>query len=133
METYHFHLDDNDYHNEELKPETNAISNSNSNLLDTLVVRMHQMKCIQKEAIALFEKKNKDYGDTFAQHGSIGVMIRMNDKINRYLSVKKRSIEYVKTETLRDTLIDLYNYTAMAIMLLDEQNQNQNQNNEINI
>lgn len=115
METFNFTLDDH---------QQTSSKNDNEHKLPTYssISRIDKMMAIQKEAFTLFEKKNKDYGDAFAQHGSIGVMIRMNDKINRYLSVKNRSIEYIKTETLRDTLIDLHNYAAMAIMLLDEEN-----------
>ena len=45
--------------------------------------------------------------------------IRMNDKVNRLMSVTKQGINLVSTETLRDTLIDLHNYSAMAITLVD--------------
>jgi len=76
---------------------------------------------IQKEAHLLFEKKNKDYGDAFANYGPIGVIVRMGDKIQRLISIQKNGINLVKTESLRDTLIDLHNYAAMAIMLLDEE------------
>ena len=74
---------------------------------------------IQKEAHLLFEKKNKDYGDAFANYGPIGVIVRMGDKIQRLISIQKNGINLVKTESLRDTLIDLHNYAAMAIMLLN--------------
>ena len=82
--------------------------------------RSEQYKKIQKEALELFTRKNKDYGDSFATFGSIGVIVRMEDKIKRLISINKNNITLVKEETLRDTLIDLHNYAAMAIMLLDE-------------
>ena len=44
----------------------------------------------------------------------------MGDKINRLSSVTNQGINLVKTESIRDTLIDLHNYSAMAIMLMDE-------------
>jgi len=82
--------------------------------------RVDQFKKIQKEGIELFEKKNRDYGDAFANYGPVGVIIRMGDKIQRLSSVSKNGISLVNNESLRDTLIDLHNYSAMAIMLLDE-------------
>jgi hypothetical protein len=82
--------------------------------------RVKQLIKIQSEALQLFKKKNKDYGDSFATFGSIGVIIRMQDKINRLVSVNKNNINCVNDESLRDTLIDLHNYSAMTIMLLDE-------------
>ena len=82
--------------------------------------RPNQLAEIQKEALELFSKKNKDYGDAFATYGPIGVIVRMGDKISRLQSIKKNSITMVNDEKIRDTLIDLHNYAAMAIMLLDE-------------
>lgn len=82
--------------------------------------RVNQFKTVQKEGLELFEKKNRDYGDAFANYGPVGVIVRMGDKIQRLSSVSKNGINLVNTESLRDTLIDLHNYSAMAIMLLDE-------------
>ena len=82
--------------------------------------RVEQMEQIQQEALELFTRKNKDYGDAFAQYGVIGVLMRMEDKIKRYMSISKNGIHLVNEEGLRDTLIDLFNYAGMALMLLDE-------------
>jgi len=82
--------------------------------------RVQQMQKVQAEGLELFKKKNADYGDSFANYGPVGVIVRMGDKINRLSSVTKNGISLVDTESTRDTLIDLHNYTAMAIMLLDE-------------
>jgi hypothetical protein len=67
----------------------------------------------------LFTKKNADYGDAFAQFGLVGVLVRMEDKIKRSISIGQRGIHLVETETLRDTLVDLANYAAMAVLLID--------------
>ena len=82
--------------------------------------RVTQMLKVQSEGLELFKKKNSDYGDAFASYGVIGVLVRMGDKILRAQSITNRSISLINSETLRDTLIDLHNYSAMAIMLLDE-------------
>ncbi len=82
--------------------------------------RVSQMKAVQKEGLELFERKNKDYGDAFANFGPVGVIVRMGDKINRLMSITKSGVTMVNDEGLRDTLIDLHNYSAMAIMLMDE-------------
>jgi hypothetical protein len=82
--------------------------------------RKKQHSLIQKEAHELFIKKNADYGDAFANYGPIGVLVRIGDKINRLMSVTKNGINFIKDEKIRDTLIDLHNYSAMAVMLLDE-------------
>jgi len=82
--------------------------------------RQEQMLKIQKEAFELFKKKNTDYGDAFAEFGVIGVLMRIEDKIKRSLSITKNGINLVNDESIRDTMIDLHNYSAMALMLLDE-------------
>jgi len=82
--------------------------------------RVEQMKKIQSEALELFTKKNNDYGDAFAKYGVIGVLMRMEDKLHRYMSISKKGVNLVNDEGIRDTLIDLHNYSAMALMLIDE-------------
>lgn len=77
------------------------------------------MKKIQAEGLALFIKKNADYGNSYKQYGLIGVLVRLQDKINRCLNITKNGI-HVQDESLRDTLIDLHNYAAMALMESDQ-------------
>lgn len=83
------------------------------------VDRPAQMETVMKEGLELFKRKNKDYGDAFADCGVVGVLVRMQDKIRRYQSISKNGITLVDTESLRDTLVDLMNYAGMAVMLLD--------------
>ena len=82
--------------------------------------RISQLNCVQLEAKELFRKKNADYGDAFATYGSIGVLVRLGDKIKHLQSISSKKITLVNDEKIRDTLLDLHNYAAMAIMLLDE-------------
>ena len=82
--------------------------------------RAEQLKIIQNEGLELFAKKNTDYGDAFAKYGVIGVLMRIEDKIQRSMSITKNGVNLVNDEGIRDTLLDLHNYAAMALMLLDE-------------
>jgi len=82
--------------------------------------RVSQMKKIQGEALDLFIKKNADYGDAFAKYGVIGVLMRIEDKLQRSMSITKSGVNLISDEGIRDTLIDLHNYAAMALMLMDE-------------
>jgi hypothetical protein len=82
--------------------------------------RVEQMKKIQGDALELFSKKNADYGDAFAKFGTIGVLMRIEDKIQRALSITKNGVNLVNDEGIKDTLLDLHNYAAMALMLLEE-------------
>jgi hypothetical protein len=95
----------------------NIIINNMTNNTDK---RVEQMMKVQYEGLELFKKKNTDYGDAFATYGAIGVLVRIGDKILRLQSITKNSLTLVNSESIRDTLIDLHNYSAMAIMLLDE-------------
>jgi len=82
--------------------------------------RVSQMKDIQSKGLELFTKKNKDYGDAFATFGIIGVLIRIQDKIMRSITITQNGVNLVKDERIEDTLLDLHNYSAMALMLLEE-------------
>lgn len=82
--------------------------------------RVEQLKKVQDEARELFNRKNHDYGDAFAEYDVVGVLVRLGDKVKRCQSISKSGIQLVDGEKLRDTLIDMHNYAAMAIMLLDE-------------
>ena len=82
--------------------------------------RPEQMKQIQAKALELFIRKNIDYGDAFAKFGIIGVLMRIEDKIQRSLSITKNGVNLVSDENIKDTLLDLHNYAAMGLMLLDE-------------
>ena len=78
--------------------------------------RVEQLRVIQEEALQLFAKKNADYGDAFATYGVIGILMRIQDKIQRALSITKNGVNLVHDEGLRDTLLDLHNYAAMGLM-----------------
>jgi hypothetical protein len=82
--------------------------------------RVEQMKAVQQQGLELFTRKNADYGDAFAKYGVIGVLMRIEDKLQRAMSITKNGVNLISDEGIRDTLIDLHNYAAMALMLLDE-------------
>jgi len=82
--------------------------------------RVEQMQKIHSDGLELFKKKNADYGDAFAKYGVIGVLMRIEDKIQRAMSITKNGVVLVNDEGIRDTLLDLHNYAAMALMLLEE-------------
>ncbi len=95
--------------------------------MDKTEKRVEEMREIQKEALHLFARKNRDYGDAFAEYGPVGVIVRMGDKIKRLVSVSKSGVSFVDNESLRDTLIDLHNYAAMAIMTIDDSNRKEDE------
>lgn len=82
--------------------------------------RVGQFCQIQNSALRVFKKKNADYGDAFAKYGLIGVLVRIEDKIQRAVTISKNKVTLVDDETLKDTLLDLHNYAAMALILAEE-------------
>lgn len=65
--------------------------------------------------------KNKDYGNsatkTYKEFGPLSYAIRFTDKLERYKSlIAKDAKVMVSNESLLDTLMDLANYSIMAIM-----------------
>lgn len=63
--------------------------------------RVEQLKTIQNEALELFAKKNADYGDAFAKYGIIGVLMRIEDKLQRIVSITKNGVNLVNDEGLK--------------------------------
>jgi len=78
---------------------------------------VQQMMEVQQRGLELFKKKNKDYGNAYKEYGLIGVLVRLEDKIKRCLSISNSGITLVDDERLEDTLLDLHNYAAMALTL----------------
>ena len=81
-------------------------------------------KDITEEMNALYERKNHDYGnsfsETFRKLGIISAATRMLDKMNRIVSLVTKDQQKVNDESLRDTLIDIANYSVMTIMEIDK-------------
>lgn len=79
----------------------------------------------------LYERKNKDYGDSFAksfnEYGMTMSCIRLEDKLNRLkaLTVRNQS-QQVSDESVTDTLMDLANYAIMTIIELQIKEENDN-------
>jgi len=82
--------------------------------------RVKQLEKIQREALQLFSQKNKDYCYSFAEFGTVGVLVRVGDKIKRCVNITRNNVALVSEEKLRDTLLDLHNYAGMALILMDE-------------
>lgn len=83
-----------------------------------------RFRAIIEEMANLYEKKNADYGnsfgDTYKRLGLISAVTRIQDKRNRLRNlVVSRSPQYVKDESIRDTLVDLANYAVMTLVEID--------------
>lgn len=88
--------------------------------------RVEQLREIQEEAFELFKKKNEEYDNAFAKYGLLAILLQIEDKIQRSLSITKNGVNLVNDETIKDTLLDLHNYSAMGLMLLDKKETTKN-------
>ena len=83
-------------------------------------------KKICYELNALYERKNRDYGDSFHKswedYGIIMAAIRIGDKYNRLKNlIAGKNVPNIAEETVRDTLMDMANYAIMTLMELDRE------------
>lgn len=81
-------------------------------------VELHSQ--VLSEMHELYERKNADYGDSFAQLRNRYpnfVCMRLFDKLNRLDTLMKPGYEaQVTDEKLEDTLMDIANYAVMEIV-----------------
>ena len=76
-----------------------------------------QKENIIRSNMDLFLRKNKDYGNSFQDFGFLGIMVRLNDKINRMKTLHSNNhTSAVPDESFVDTVQDLYNYTLLGLM-----------------
>lgn len=77
-----------------------------------------------RELQELYHRKNLDYGDSFhlsfLEEGLAMPRIRLGDKYLRFKNLTSGEKQRVSDESIRDTLIDLANYSIMTIMELDQ-------------
>lgn len=75
-----------------------------------------------------YAAKNHDYGNSFDnsldKFGLIASIVRIGDKMNRLETLVNKKAQ-VKDESIKDTLLDLANYSIMTVMWL-----NKNSNDE---
>lgn len=77
-----------------------------------------------RELQELYHRKNLDYGDSFhlsfLEEGLAMPRIRLGDKYLRFKTLTSGEKQRVSDESIRDTLINLANYSIMTIMELDQ-------------
>ncbi|MED3738080.1 nucleotide modification associated domain-containing protein [Virgibacillus pantothenticus] len=85
----------------------------------------HESIC--KELNNIYKAKNADYGNSFAESykewGITSAVVRMDDKMRRLKQLVKYDAK-VKSESIEDTLLDLANYSIMALMELRREGNN---------
>lgn len=80
---------------------------------------------ILDEIHMLYEAKNGDYGDSFSklykEYGNLSSVVRLSDKLERFKTLTNGNEARVKSESIRDTLIDMCGYAIMTIMEMDNE------------
>lgn len=84
-------------------------------------VKRHQEIC--KEMNTLYEQKNTKYNDsfgtTYAEYGPTALLLRLDDKISRAKALIRNPNLGPGDESLKDTLVDLANYSIMGIIEME--------------
>ena len=106
-----------------ISEEKNTINDKAKNIrFEDITKKMHELYLI----------KNKNYGNSFSkqfeEYGLTSVCIRLEDKLNRLKSLNKQLQDSqngitdvnMDDESIKDTLIDLANYSVLAIMELNK-------------
>lgn len=83
-----------------------------------------KFKDLLDEMHETYKKKNADYGDSFKkthlQFGEIAGLVRISDKVNRLISLSKKTPDSQNYESKRDTYMDLANYCLMQVLVMGE-------------
>ena len=78
---------------------------------------------ICKKLNETYIKKNHDYGDSFSEsygkYGAVMPIIRLEDKLNRFRNLVMNGNAEIKSESMKDTLLDLANYAIMTVIEIE--------------
>lgn len=89
-------------------------------------VEIHAKIC--QSMTDLYERKNHDYGDSFAKmrkEFDNAILIRIYDKFSRLKTLKSGATQKVSDESIKDTLFDLANYCIMELVEMEiDENEN---------
>ena len=104
-------------------PEAERVKPTECMSLEPENVVHHRAIC--NELNSLYERKNRDYGDsfhkTYLEEGMAMARIRLTDKLERFKKLTREGGQAVNDESIRDTLIDLANYAIMTVMEMDRE------------
>lgn len=81
---------------------------------------------LTEEALDLMITKNRDYATSadpyrnFRAFGTLGVLVRLSDKLSRLRSFEETGVFAVTDEKLRDTVLDAINYLVIYHQMKQE-------------
>ena len=88
-------------------------------ILTVYIADMNNQTVIERceEMNKIFSLKNSDYGNSYKYFGIVGLIVRMQDKINRFMALLNKNANYQE-----DTVGDLNLYCVILLSELEEQN-----------
>jgi len=78
---------------------------------DMAMTRRYKM--LLREALGLFIEKNNAYKSVFVEYGTIGIFVRIRDKLARLFS----SDETIADESIVEDFLDIANYALMGAII----------------
>ena len=81
------------------------------------------MATVARQMANTYERKNKDYGDSFGEtmglYGVVAGAVRIHDKVQRMQQLMSGHTAVVRDESLDDTVRDLGTYAAMVMCWIE--------------
>ena len=93
------------------------------------VIQYEKFTNIQREGLNMLMNKpinqigsetNVKPNESIILSGPIKLIIKLEEKIHKLSPATDNDFTLLDAETMRDTLMDIHNYSALAVMLLDE-------------
>ena len=85
--------------------------------------RAARLEEIMNNCLSLYKKKNADYGNSFAEvYKELGFesgLVQILHKVNRIKGIYNNDRAEIENESIRDTLIDLANYSLMTVVEME--------------
>lgn len=92
--------------------------------VDKLKEDEERFKKITEDMFELYKAKNTDYGSsvhkTYQEFGLTSFLVRLSDKLNRAITLNRQDA-MVKSEKIEDTLLDLANYSILALIEMNKE------------
>lgn len=93
---------------------------------------IEKMTIIQNDAMKLFKKKSDEYNNSIAIDGNFDVILSTIDRIKVLTCDSSNAITPINNELLIESLLDLCNYSGMAIMSINKKTINNDINTNVN-
>jgi hypothetical protein len=102
---------------------------------ETNMGKAEMFDAIVKKMADTYRMKNADYGDSFSksidEFGYTAALVPMSDKFNRLKNLLQNDVEAkVKDESVKDTILDLANYSVMLAIEVESRYAKKDEGNE---